>query len=82
MKVIQKEKTTPRMGENLCKQGNQEGTNLQVIQTSHGALYHMVVVLLYGNLVHVSADDIISFFLMTIIFHYTYVPHLLYPLLC
>ena len=31
----QKEKTTYRMGENICKQCDQEGRDLQNIQTAH-----------------------------------------------
>ena len=34
----QDEKTTLRMGENICKRSNQ-GINLQNIQTAHGAQY-------------------------------------------
>ena len=33
------EKRTHRMGENICKQSNWQGINLQNRQTSHGALY-------------------------------------------
>ena len=32
-------KTTHRIGENLCKQSNQQEINLQNMQISHGALY-------------------------------------------
>ena len=35
----QNEKTTHRMRENTCKQCNQQGINLQNIQTAHAALY-------------------------------------------
>ena len=35
----QKEKTTHRIGENLCKPGDQQEINFQNIQTSHRELY-------------------------------------------
>ena len=35
----QNEKTTHRMGENICKQIDQQGINLQKIQTAHAAQY-------------------------------------------
>ena len=35
----QNEKTTHRMGENLCKWRNWQGLNLQDIETVHAALY-------------------------------------------
>ena len=35
----QNEKATLRMGENMCKQSNQQGINLQNIQTVHAAQY-------------------------------------------
>ena len=35
----QDEKTTLRMRENVCKQSNRQGINLQHIQTAHGAQY-------------------------------------------
>ena len=31
----QNEKTTHRMGENICKQGNRQGISLQNLQTAH-----------------------------------------------
>ena len=34
-----KEKTTLRIGENICKQSNWQGVNLQNIQTAHAAQY-------------------------------------------
>ena len=33
----QNKKATHRMGENICKQSNQQGINLQNIQTAHAA---------------------------------------------
>ena len=33
----QDEKTTLRMGENICKRSNQQGINLQHIQIAHAA---------------------------------------------
>ena len=33
----QNEKTTHRMGENICKGNHQQGINLQNIQTAHAA---------------------------------------------
>ena len=35
----QNEKTTHRMGENICKQNNLQGINLQNIKTAHAAHY-------------------------------------------
>ena len=35
----QNEKTTQRIGENICKLNNQQGINLQNIQTTHAAQY-------------------------------------------
>ena len=35
----QNENTTYRMGENICKQCNWQGINLQNIQTAHAAQY-------------------------------------------
>ena len=35
----QNKKTTYRMGENICKQSDQQGINLQSIQTAHAAQY-------------------------------------------
>ena len=35
----QDEKTTLRMGENICKRSNGQWINLQNIQTAHAALY-------------------------------------------
>ena len=35
----QNEKTTHRMGENICKRSNQQGVNLQNIQTAHAGQY-------------------------------------------
>ena len=35
----QNEKTTHRMGENICKWIDQQGINLQKIQTAHAAQY-------------------------------------------
>ena len=35
----QDEKTTHRMGENICKWTDQQGINLQDIQTAHAAQY-------------------------------------------
>ena len=35
----QDEKTTHRMGENICKQSNRQRICLQNIQTAHGAQY-------------------------------------------
>ena len=35
--TINKMKTTDRMGENLCKQSDWQGINLQNIQTTHAA---------------------------------------------
>ena len=35
----QNEKTTHRMGENLCKSSNHQGVNLQKIETAHAAQY-------------------------------------------
>ena len=35
----QNKKTTLRIGENICKQSNQQGINLQNIQTSHAPQY-------------------------------------------
>ena len=35
----QNEKITHRVGENLCKRSDQQGINLQNIQTAHAALY-------------------------------------------
>ena len=35
----QDEKTTLRMGENICKWSNGQRNNLQNIQTAHGAQY-------------------------------------------
>ena len=35
----QNEKTTQRMGENMCKRSDQQGINLQNIQTAHAALH-------------------------------------------
>ena len=35
----QNEKTTHRIRENVCKQSNQQGINLQNIQTAHTAPY-------------------------------------------
>ena len=35
----QNEKTTLRMGEDICKRSDQQGINLQNIQTSHAAQY-------------------------------------------
>ena len=35
----QNEKTTYRMGENICKQWDQQGINLQNIQAAHAAQY-------------------------------------------
>ena len=35
----QNEKTTHRMGENICKQGNRQGISLQNLQTAHAAQY-------------------------------------------
>ena len=35
----QNEKTTHRMGENICKQCNWQGINLQNLQTGHAAQY-------------------------------------------
>ena len=35
----QNEKRTYRMGENICKRSNQQGINLQNIQTAHAAQY-------------------------------------------
>ena len=35
----QNEKTTYRMGENVCKQWNQQGINFQNIQTAHTTQY-------------------------------------------
>ena len=36
----QNEKTTYRMGENIFKWSDQQGINLQNIQTAHATLYH------------------------------------------
>ena len=35
----EKEKTTHKMGENICKRSDQQGINLQNIQTVHAAQY-------------------------------------------
>ena len=35
----QNEKTTHRMGENICKQSDQQGINLQNIQIAHAPQY-------------------------------------------
>ena len=35
----QNEKTTYRMGENICKRCNQQGFNFQNVQTAHAAQY-------------------------------------------
>ena len=35
----QNEKTTHRMGENICKRSDQHGINLQNIQAAHAAQY-------------------------------------------
>ena len=35
----QDEKSTLRMGENICKQSNWQGINLQNIQTAHAVQY-------------------------------------------
>ena len=35
----QNKKTIFRMGENICKQSNQQGINLQNIQTAHAAQF-------------------------------------------
>ena len=35
----QNEKTTLRMGENICKQSHRQGINLQNIQIAHAAQY-------------------------------------------
>ena len=35
----QNEKTTLRLGENICKESNQQWINLQNIQTAHAAQY-------------------------------------------
>ena len=35
----QDEKTTLRMGENICKESNRQRINLQNTQTAHGAQY-------------------------------------------
>ena len=37
--IIKKLKGNTEMGENICKQGDQQGINLQNMQTSHTALY-------------------------------------------
>ena len=36
----QGEKTTHRIGENICKQSDRHGFNLQNRQTAHAAQYH------------------------------------------
>ena len=36
---IENENTTLRMGENICKQNDQEGINFQNVQTAHEGQY-------------------------------------------
>ena len=38
----QNEKTTHRMGENICKQCDRQGINLQNLQTAHVAQYEKI----------------------------------------
>ena len=38
-KYEQNEKTIHRMGENICKQSDQQGITLQNLQTAHAAQY-------------------------------------------
>ena len=40
--TINKMKRQSRVGEDLCKQSEQQGIDLQNIQTSHGALYQEI----------------------------------------
>ena len=37
--INQDEKTTLRIGENICKRSNRQGINLQNIQTAHAVQY-------------------------------------------